>query len=142
VIKALKENNVREGFLEADKYQLLLDALAEDVKPVFVVAYHLGMRTGELLALKRSWVELEEGLIYVNGRVTKNGEPKTAPIYGDMRASLEDALRRGREESPKCIWLFSRGGKPIRSFKGDWSQTCAAAGVARLSFPRSAPNCC
>lgn len=63
VIKALKESNVREGFLEADKYQLLLDALTEDVKPVFVVAYHLGMRTGELLALKRSWVDLDEGLI-------------------------------------------------------------------------------
>lgn len=60
VIKALKENNVREGFLERDKYQLLLDALSEYVKPVFVVAYHLGMRTGELIAIKRSWVDLQE----------------------------------------------------------------------------------
>jgi hypothetical protein len=25
----------------------------EEIKPVFVVAYHLGMRTGELLAIKR-----------------------------------------------------------------------------------------
>src|SRR3954454_12442669 len=103
----------------------LLDALTEDVKAVFVVAYHLGMRTGELLALKRSWGDLDEGLIYGNGRVTKNGEPKTAPIYGDMQPWLEDALRRGREESPKCVWLFSRGGKPMRSFKGDWGQACA-----------------
>jgi hypothetical protein len=45
VIKALKEDNVREGFLEADKYHVLLEALSEYVKPVFVVAYHLGMRT-------------------------------------------------------------------------------------------------
>jgi len=72
VIKALPENNVREGFLEPDKYRLILDALTDEIKPVFVVAYHLGMRTGELLALKRSWVDLQEGLIYVNGRVTKN----------------------------------------------------------------------
>ena len=76
VIKPLKEDNVREGFLDADKYQLILDALNEDIKPIFVVAYHLGMRTGELLALKRSWVDLSEGLIFVNGRVTKNSDPK------------------------------------------------------------------
>lgn len=59
VIKPLREDNVRDGFLEADKYRLILDALTDEIKPVFVVAYHLGMRTGELLALKRSWVDLE-----------------------------------------------------------------------------------
>ena len=134
VIKALKENNVREGFLEADKYHVLLEALSEHVKPVFVVAYHLGMRTGELLALKRSWVDLEEGLIYVNGRVTKNGDPKTAPIYGDMGHWLEKILKEGRKQSPKCVWLFSRNGKPIRSFKGDWEQACAVSSVPELLF--------
>ena len=59
-IPALNEkDNVREGFLEAEKYRLILDALTDDVKPVFVVGYHLGMRTGELLALKRSWVDIQ-----------------------------------------------------------------------------------
>jgi integrase len=42
------------------------------------------MRTDELLALKRDWIDLEEGLIYVQGRVTNNRSAKTAPIYGDM----------------------------------------------------------
>jgi integrase len=119
VIKALKEDNVREGFLEPENYRLILESLTEEIKPVFVVAYHLGMRTGELLALKRSWVDLEEGLIYVKGRVTKNREPKTAPIYGDMGPWLEMPLSRGQVESPKCVWLFARDGKPIHSFKSD-----------------------
>jgi hypothetical protein len=52
VIKALREENVREGFLEVEHYKLILNALTEEIKPVFVVAYHLGMRTGELLAQK------------------------------------------------------------------------------------------
>lgn len=102
--------------------------------PVFVVAYHLGMRTGELLALKRSWLDLEEGLIYVNGLVTKNRSPKTAPIYGDMRPWLEMLLRRGQIESPKCIWLFSRNEKPVKDFKADWEQACETAGVPALLF--------
>ncbi len=133
-IKALKEDNVREGFLEADKYQHILHALSDDIKPVFVVAYHLGMRTGELLALKRTWVDLREGLIHVDGRVTKNRDPKTAPIYGEMEPWLQMLLNRGRVESPNCAWLFSRDGKPVKSFKGDWEQACQAAGVPGLLF--------
>ena len=134
VIKALPENNLREGFLEADKYRMILDALTDEIKPVFVVAYHLGMRTGELLALKRSWVDLDEGLIYVNGRVTKNRSPKTAPIYGDMKPWLDMLLSRGQIESPTCVWLFSRDGKPVRDFKADWAQACEKAGVPNLLF--------
>ncbi len=134
VIKMLPEDNIREGFLEADKYRLILAALTDEIKPVFVVAYHLGMRTGELLALKRSWVDLDEGLIYVNGRVTKNRNPKTAPIYGDMKPWLEMLLSRGQCESPKCVWLFSRDGKPVKDFKADWKQACEKAGVGDLLF--------
>ncbi|HJY08054.1 MAG TPA: site-specific integrase [Bryobacteraceae bacterium] len=134
VIKALPEDNVREGFLEADRYRLILDALTDEIKPVFVVAYHLGMRTGELLKIKRSWVDLDEGLIYVNGRVTKNKNPKVAPIYGDMRPWLEMLLSRGAVESPKCIWLFSRNGKPVKDFKADWAQACEKADVPGLLF--------
>jgi hypothetical protein len=52
-IPKLKEDNVREGFLELPQYRMILEGLAEPVKPVFVSGYHLAMRTGELLALKR-----------------------------------------------------------------------------------------
>jgi integrase len=134
-IQALSEkDNVRQGFLERDKYQLLLDALSDDVKPVFVVGYHLGMRTGELLAIKRSWVELTDKLIYVNGRATKNGEPKTAPIYGDMLPHLKALLAKGQAESPKCVWLFSRDGKLIKNFRAEWENACTVAGVPGLLF--------
>lgn len=134
VIKALKEDNVREGFLEPERYRAILDALSDRIKPVFVIAYHLGMRTGELLSLKRTWVDFEEGLIYVNGRVTKNHNPKTAPIYGDMKPWLEMLLSRGQVESPKCVWLFSLNGKPVKDFKADWKQACEKAGVPGLLF--------
>jgi hypothetical protein len=63
---------------------------------------------------------LREGLIYVNGRVTRNHEPKRAPIYGDVGPLLEMLLSRGPIESPHCVWLLSRGGQPVRSFNGGW----------------------
>ena len=66
---------MRDGFLEPEVYRLILEALTEEIKPVFVVAYHLGMRTGELLALnlKRSWVDLMEASF-----TSTDGSPKIA----------------------------------------------------------------
>jgi hypothetical protein len=114
---------VREGFLEADKYRLILDALTDDVKPVFVIGlpWHEDRRT---LGLKRSWVDLPGRTIHVNGGATKNKNAKTAPIYGDMLLWLKDLLRRGESESPKCIWLFSRNGKSIKDFRKHWEDAC------------------
>jgi integrase len=134
VIEALKESNVREGFLETDCYRRILDALGDEIKPVFVVAYHLGMRMGELLSLKRDWIDLRQGMIYVQGQVTKNRKPKTAPIYGDMAAWLEMTISRGNVQSPKCPWLFSREGKRVKDFRRDWQRACEVAGVPGLLF--------
>lgn len=134
-IPKLKEDNVREGFLEPPQYRMILDGLVEPVKPVFVLGYHLGMRTGELLALKRDWIDLSEGLIYVNGRVTKNRKAKTAPIYGEMAAWLEMLLARCRLQAPHSKYLFIWGdGTPIKDFRGSWEKACESAGLPGLLF--------
>jgi integrase len=134
-IPKLKEDNIREGFLEPDQYRAIVDDLPDPVKPVFVLGYHLGMRTGELLALKRDWVDLAEGLIYVNGRVTKNRKAKTAPIYGDMAAWLEMLLTRGKLQSPNSKHLFIwEDGSPIKDFRGSWEKACESAGLPELLF--------
>jgi integrase len=140
VIKALPEDNIREGFLEADKYRLIVDALTDEIKPVFVVAYHLGMRTGELLAIKRSWVDLGEGLMYVNGRVTKNRNPKTAPIYGDMRPWLEmlfEPRSSGVSEVHLAVLAERQAGERFQSRLGASLREGGGSGTA---VPRSASH--
>lgn len=134
-IPNLKEDNVREGFLELDQYCTILGALPDPVRPVLVLGYHLGMRTGELLALKRDWVDLREELIYVNGRVTKNRKAKTAPIYGDMAGWLEIVLARCKSQSPNSNHLFTwEDGRPIMDFRAAWEKACASAGLPGLLF--------
>jgi integrase len=106
-----------------------------DLTRMFVMAYHLGMRTGELLAIRRDWVDLSEGLIYIYGRVTKNRKGKTAPIYGDMAAWLEVLLTRCKLQSPNGKYLFIwEDGKPIKDFRGSWASACEAAGLPDLLF--------
>ena len=134
-IPRLKEDNVREGFLENHQYRTILNLLPDALKPLFVVAYHLGMRKGELLSLRRDWVDLQEGLIFVNGRVTKNGKPKTAPIYGEMSAWLDMSMTRCSVISPKGKFLFIwDDGNPIRDFRKAWENACELAGLSGLLF--------
>jgi integrase len=134
-IPKLKEDNVREGFIEHDQYRTILSLLPPPLQPVFVVAYHLGMRKGELLKVRRDWIDLEAGLMFVNGRVTKNGKPKTAPIYGEMRAWLDMALTSCKLNSPNGKHLFVwEDGKPIRDFRGSWDKACQTAGASGLLF--------
>ncbi|HEY3940217.1 MAG TPA: tyrosine-type recombinase/integrase [Bryobacteraceae bacterium] len=134
-ILALKEDNIREGFLEEPQYRALVAVLADSVKPVFVVAYHLGMRTGELLKIRRDWVDLAEGIIYITGRATKNRWPKTAPIYGDMRGWLEMQISRCQLLAPKTkdLWVWEDGSR-MKSFRGTWETACEAVGLPGLLF--------
>ncbi len=134
VIKMLPEDNVREGFLEADKYRLILAALTDEIKPVFVVAYHLGMRTGELLAIKRSWVDLEEGS---DLRERPRDEESQSENCSDLRRH-ETVARDAFEPRPNRVTevrlALSREGKPVKDFKADWAKACESAGVPDLLF--------
>ncbi len=47
-IKLLKETNVRTGFLEYAQYLALRNELPAFIRPIYVAAYHVGGRRGEL----------------------------------------------------------------------------------------------
>jgi len=47
-ISMLEEDNVRQGFLEQDQYERLLEELPANLKALFVCGYHTGARKNEL----------------------------------------------------------------------------------------------
>jgi integrase len=70
--------------LSAEESRRLLEAARSDrLEALYVLAVHIGMRQGELLALKWSDVDLENATISVRRTITKSGtrlllgEPKT-----------------------------------------------------------------
>jgi integrase len=76
-IPMLEENNVRKGFLEHLAYLRLRDALPEEVRLLFVVAYHVGCRKGELLRIEWPQVDLQARRIRLEPGTTKNKEGRT-----------------------------------------------------------------
>jgi len=86
-IPQLRENNVRKGFLTAEKLQCLLECLPEYLRPLVRVAYITGWRKGELLS--RRWEHVEGGWLRINPGETKNGEGRQFPLTAELRVLLE-----------------------------------------------------
>src|ERR1019366_36352 len=96
-------DNVRQGFLEQDQYERLLEELPANLKALFVCGYHTGARKNELRRIRWEQVDSETGLIRLSAGQTKGKKPRTLPIYGDMPRWLE----RQRESCPAgSIWVF------------------------------------
>ena len=133
-VPRLAEDNTRTGFLEHAQYIALRDELPEYAKLIFVIAYHTGIRSGELRKVQWSQIDLSANEIRLSGRQTKNKRPRTAPIYGDMVEWLKLAKEMRDREWPNCPWVFSRRGQRLGDFRKVWAAACSRAGVPGLLF--------
>jgi integrase len=135
-IKRLKENNVRQGFVEREVYSAMLRCLPRHQQMLFCFGYYLGIRKGELLEFRWDWLlpywHEEEPIIKIPGEFCKSGEPHTIPIYHpDMRAFVQMALA---ERNPKCPYLFQYRGKRLKNMRTGWEAARIEAGVPKLIF--------
>jgi integrase len=128
----LAEDNVRQGFLEQDQYERLLEELPANLKALFVVGYHTGARKNELRRIQWPQVDFESGLIRLSAGQTKTKKARTLPIYGDMRRWLE----RQRETCPAgSVWVFHGAqNRPVDNHLNGWPEACERAGVPGLLF--------
>ena len=102
--------------------------MPEELRLLFVVAYHVGLRKGALLRIKWLQVDMAASCIWMEGkRPNRKPEPVAVPIYGDMAKFLD-------VQPKESEYLFARGSKPIRDFRESWNQACDEAGVPGLLF--------
>jgi integrase len=134
-VQLLKENNVRTGFLEYEQYRALRDELPAAIRPLFVVAYHVGGRRGELSSIQWLQVDFAAGQIRLHGTDTKNQEGRTLPIYGEMRDWLTVAKEIRDQKHPTCPWVFyDEKGARLYWFYEEWRAACERAGISGLLF--------
>jgi len=101
-------------YLRADEVPLVMAALDEGWRPLFATALHTGMRKGELLALRKTDVDLGAGLIMVRrswGRdTTKGGHADAIPIAADLAPFLKAAIA----VSPSALVFPAADGSMMR----------------------------
>jgi integrase len=81
-------HNERERVLSGDEWTRLQEAAKPHLKPVLLVAYHLGQRFSEILNLTWDRVDLKRGFIALRAVDTKTKKPRQIPLTGIVKKSL------------------------------------------------------
>jgi integrase len=94
----------------------------------FVIAYHLGLRLGEMLKPRWDQVDWLANLLRLERRQTKAKQGRQGPLYGDLRVFLDVAyVHRG-----ECPFIIPYGGHSISETKRAWNTARKAAGLPGL----------
>jgi len=133
-IRKLKEDNIRQGYLSEEQYLALRKELPDYQQLALVIAYHVGIRRGELLNIKWSQVDLESNKMVLRGSQTKSGHARVLPIYGEMGAWLKFARAERDLKCPDQDFVIAKRCKRIEWFYKGWRTACDVAGVPGLLF--------
>jgi integrase len=133
-IPMLRECNVRKGFFEHDEYLALQRELPEYVKPVLAFGYFTGAREGEILSPRWGQVNLEGHTVHLEPGSTKNDQPRTIPLTGELLETVKIQKAACDSRFPKCDYVFHRKGQRIGNFQRAWKSACKRAGVSGRLF--------
>lgn len=124
-------NNERDRVLTQDEWNRLYAAAVPHLRPILLVAYHLGLRLGEILRLTWDKVDLARGFLKLRQEDTKSGEPRLVPLTPEVRSALAD-LARVRRLDTNRVFLYQ--GRPIGEVKKAFHNAQQAAGIENLRF--------
>jgi integrase len=145
IVETLPEHNVRKGFTDPADFARLHAELARrdpTVADAALVAYETGLRRGNVLGMRWSWVTLERdatgaivaGRITIPGEHMKNGRAWSLPLatFDGVLAVL--ARRHQDRDDLRSPFVFTRNGRRLEWFRGTWQQATRAAGMPALRW--------
>ncbi|MBX3348865.1 MAG: site-specific integrase [Nitrospira sp.] len=124
-------NNERDRVLTAEEWQRLHEVASPHLKPILLMAYHLGQRLGEILNLTWDRVDLHRGIITLRAVDTKTNKPRQVPMTAQVKATLIE-LSRVRDIGHKHVFVYQRN--PMREVKTAFKTACRRAGIENLRF--------
>ncbi len=86
----LQEDNVRQGFFEAEAFLAVLKHLPTELQPVAGFAYITGWRKEEVLALTWRQVDSQAEMVHLEPGTTKNREGRTVFMTAELKELLEE----------------------------------------------------
>jgi integrase len=128
-LKRLPENNVRMRILTPDEFERLVQVCPDYLRPVVLMAYHMGLRRSEILELIWPEVDLKKGFIRLPPERTKIDQARVIPIHPMVKAILA-GLPRGLYTDR----VFLQNGIPFDDFKKSFRSACDKAGILDFTF--------
>ncbi|MDI6854531.1 MAG: tyrosine-type recombinase/integrase [Deltaproteobacteria bacterium] len=131
-VRMLKENNERDRVLSLEEYARLLAHCPAHLKPVVKLAYHTGMRQGEILSLTWGEVDLRGGFIHLRPEHCKTKEGRAIPLSREMVDMLK-ALRQGLPLPQVQVFTYA-GRCSVGSIKRAFVSAVKKAGIEDFTF--------
>ncbi|MBM4294619.1 MAG: site-specific integrase [Deltaproteobacteria bacterium] len=129
-VKMLKENNERDRLLSPEEYVRLLAHCSPQIRPITKVAYHTGMRQGEILFLTWDQVDLKEGFIHLRPEDTKTEAARDIPLSPEL-IEMFQSMPRGLPG----VRVFPYKGKAFGStFQRAFETARKKAGIEDFTF--------
>jgi site-specific recombinase XerD len=98
-IPKLRETGGRVVYLTPEEEQAIREALPSDLRPLFAVSVHTGLRWSEQAGLRWRDIDMLAGVMTVSH--SKNGHTRQVPMNSAVRSVLFDlAARRERPDDP------------------------------------------
>src|SRR5215469_3695586 len=123
--------NERDRVLSSEEWARLYDAAADHLKPILLVAYHLGPRLSEILNLTWDRVDLHRGFLKLRSVDIKTRESRQIPLTPVVLMTLRDL---SNVRSLTCPYVFQFEGKPIRRIKRAFHTAVRKAGIQDIRF--------
>ena len=123
--KLLKRNsNARTRILSHDEYEALCNHAALHIKHAVIIAYHTGMRRGEILQLRWPMVDMKARTITLEAHMTKDNEKRIIPISDSLHETLKGIPRALHDDH---VLLFR--GKPLDTLGKALQRDCDKAKI-------------
>jgi len=128
-VKMLEENNRRLRYLSIEECENLINACADHLKRIVIMALNTGMRKSEILFLKWDSIDLHNGFILLD--ITKNGERREIPINNTLGNTLSNIIRR---IDVPYVFYDQKTGNPYQDVKSAFNAACRRAGIKDFRF--------
>jgi integrase len=128
------EETQKKRVLTHEEEDLIIEAIEKSdkrydhLKDMVAIALNTGMRQGEILAIKKSWINLKEDLIIVPRQNQKRKKrDKRVPINSGIRPIIERLLKRNKESA--SLFVNPKTGANYTRIQNSWTTIIKKAGL-------------
>jgi integrase len=116
-------DNVGQGFVEPEKFETILAALPEHLRPIIQFQYLTGMRSGAANSITWGMVSDDTKEIVIPAGLMKNKDPWKIPLVGPLEP-IAETLKKSKGLRAVDMPVFN-----TTNLRRIWNQTCAKLGL-------------
>src|SRR5258708_4466039 len=134
-VKKYEEHNERNRYLSPEEEARLLAELTGSrahLEPIVRIAINTGMRRGEILAMRWSWIDFARGFIHIPSEATKTAKPRSIPTNQVVRDLLIDL--RGTRKRGEFVFTSPKTGGLLTDIKHGFVAACDDGKVFNFRF--------